>query len=379
MFDNYDIFNRQRVTLHCVFTLQSPLSHIGDVSGNVSNLKTLKLLDIEGNSRECFVYSGNAIRNGILRRVGVASSLEELGLQVNPDTHHTMFAGGRIDGGTASDMELDRKIRLLMPWLSVLGTAKPQKVFGSKDSQMVSGRIEVGAGYLICYESAAYVFNQMPGIMPPESIAPLTKLMEAKSKLSGDPFSIPNAEDIDNWNSAKRDYLPLLRKVLKIYTEYIAISQTTRRDSTLDPTLQRFLPPAAQTLLKGDATGKEKKSDQMIASDRLIAQGSRLYSRWDLNCTGVEEGWIYNTLLKFSEHPYLGGKGNRGNGLVSLDIWYQSSDKRDVLCSFNGSNAALLADRFQDNHGRYKEYISQYQKFLESAKESKELKELLGV
>ena len=130
MITEYDIYKRNRLTLHCVFTLISPLSHIGEVSGNVSNLKTIKLLDLENTPRSCFVYSGNALRNGILRRVGTASALSDLGLFVNPDTHHTMFAGGRIDGSTACDMELDKKIRQLLPWLSVLGAAKPVNVFG---------------------------------------------------------------------------------------------------------------------------------------------------------------------------------------------------------------------------------------------------------
>jgi hypothetical protein len=120
MFENYDIYNKNQVTLHLLITLQTPLSHIGEVTGNVSNLKTLKLIDLTSQSRQCFVYSGNALRNGLLRRKGVASALDRLGLKVNPDTHHTMFAGGRIDGSTASDMELDKKVRQLLPWLSVL-------------------------------------------------------------------------------------------------------------------------------------------------------------------------------------------------------------------------------------------------------------------
>lgn len=65
------------------------------------------------------------------------------------ETHHTMFAGGQIDGSTASDMELDKKIRCFMPWLSVLGTAKPIGVFGTKEAQMVAGRINVGRNIIM--------------------------------------------------------------------------------------------------------------------------------------------------------------------------------------------------------------------------------------
>ena len=375
MFDNYDIFDREKLTLHCLITLQTPLSHIGEVSGNVSNLKTSKLLDFEGNPRSVFTYSGNAIRNGILRRVGVAATLKELGIQINPDTHHTMFAGGRIDGSTASDMQLDKKIRVLMPWLSVLGTAKPTGVFGSKDAQMVQGRINVGSGYLICYESAEYVYNQVPALLPPKVQSVVEQLLIAKNRLSSDPFTPTSTENIDSWEQAKSEYLPLLQKHLKTWTEYLTIDQTTRRDSTLDPNLLKFLPGEIQTQLKGDGTAKEKKSDQMIASDRLIMAGAKLYSRWDLNCTKVEQGWIFDTLLKFSESPYIGGKGNRGNGRVHLDFWFQSSDEKGLLCSLKDG---VLSDRFLNAHQKYREYINQYQQFLSEAKTSNELRSLLG-
>ena len=375
MFDNYNIFDRERLTLHCVITTQTPLSHIGEVSGNVSNLKTSKLLDLEGNPRTVFSYSGNALRNGILRRVGVASVLSELGLQVNPDTHHTMFAGGRIDGSTASDMGLDKKVRTLMPWLSVLGTAKPCGVFGSKDSQMIPGRIEVGTAYLVCYESAEYVYNQIPAILPHECQDAIAKLIAAKNRLSSDIFTPTKPEDIDNWNQVKSEKLPFLRKHLKTWTEFLTIDQTTRRDATLDPNLVKFLPQETQVQLKGDGTAKEKKSDQMIASDRLIMPGATLYSRWDLHCTQVEQGWIFDTLLKFAQHPYLGGKGNRGNGRVSMNFWFSSGTERGLLWS---SESGIESDRFTLAHTKYREYINQYQQFLSEAKTSKELRGLLG-
>ena len=376
MFDNYNIFDTEKLTLHCLITLQTPLSHIGEVSGNVSNLKTTKLLDFEGNPRSVFVYSGNAIRNGILRRVGVAAALTELGIKVNPDTHHTMFAGGRIDGGTASDMELDKKIRVFMPWLSVLGTAKPIGVFGTKEAQMVAGRSNIGSGYLVCYESAEYVYNQLPAILPPEIQPTMALLTEAKTRLSSDPFVSTKPEDLTNWNQAKSECLPLIKKAMKTWTEYLTIDQTTRRDSTLDPNLLKFLPSEVQAQLTGDGKTKEKtKSDQMIASDRLIMPGAKLYSRWDLTCTQIEEGWIFDTLLKFSESPYIGGKGNRGNGRVHLDFWFQSDHERGLLCSLKDG---IMGDRFLNSHQKYREYISQYQQFLSEAKTSKELRKLLG-
>ena len=375
MFENYDIFNREKLTLHCVITTQSPLSHIGEVSGNVSNLKMLKLLDFEDQPRSVFAYSGNALRNGLLRRVGVTSALTELGLKVNPNTHHTMFAGGRIDSGTASDMELDTRIRKLLPWISVLGTAKPAGVFGSKDSQMVSGRISVGHAYLVCYESAEYVFNQVPGIIPSECQRAIKELITAKKSLSSDIFNPSTLEDCDNWLKAKNQYLPLLKKHMKVWPEYLCIDQTTRRDSTLDSSLAQFLSTENTPQLKGDGTIKEKKSNQMIASDRLIMPGAKLYSRWDLECTQVEQGWVFDTLLRFSQHPYIGGKSNRGNGRVKLDFWFQSYSENGYLW---GSESGIEHEKFSISHQKYREYINEYQRFLSEAKTSTELKKLFN-
>lgn len=374
MFSEYNPYDRHRVTFHCLITLKSPLSHIGKVSGNVSNLKTLTLLDIEGNPRECLTYSGNALRNGILRRRGTAAALESLGLSVNPDVHHTMFAGGRIDGSTGNNMELDKQIRQLMPWLSVLGTAKPSGVFGVKDAQMVPGRLAVGSAYLICYETAAYLWEQCPGVLPSEVVAPIRDILEAKSALSTDIFTVPNEEAIAEFNIAKQYNLPLIRKYLRLSTEHITLDQTTRRDSTHDAELTRFL--SNQALLKGDSTGKEKKSDQMIANDRLIMAGSKLYSRWDFFGTDVEEGFIIDALLKFSESPYLGGKSNRGNGLVGMQFWFDDHTNRGDYLSVSGTPELSL--RASEKHDRWKEYLSRYQQYLAEAQESKELRGLLG-
>lgn len=390
MFEDYDIYNRQRMTLHCVITLQSPLSHIGEVQGNISNLKTAKILDLEGSPRSCFVYSGNAIRNGILRRRGVAAALDSLGLGVNPDVHHTMFAGGRIDGSTGNDMDLDKRIRQLMPWLSVLGTAKPAGVFGSKNAQMIHGRIAVGSAYLVCYESAEMIFREFPGILPPDVLPHLEEYLMAKSKVSSNPFVIPSDESVEAWNAARLEHLPYLRKALKTWTEYLTVDQTTRRDSTHDPVLRKYL-PGRQELVEGQMSllgeakpkkGKDKeegkeKSDQMIASDRLIMAGAKLYSRWDLHTTDVETGWVVDTLLQFSQSPYIGGKSNRGNGLVHLDLWFQKGSEQGHFLSV-ATGQQQLSPSAQETHQKYQQYLSVYQAFLEEAQSSDAIRGLLN-
>lgn len=387
----YNINNRHQVTFHVLITLQSPLSHIGEVTGNVSNLKTLKLLDLEGNPRQCFVYSGNAIRNGILRRKGVASALNQLGISVNPDTHHTLFAGGRIDGSTDSDMELDKKIRQILPCLSVLGTAKPVGVFGHKKAQMVQGRINVGSGYLMCYESLRYLYQQCPGFLDHKEL--IKEILDTEYL---EPFRNPSEEVVEKRIQAIKNNVPYLRQQYKSWTQFIVVDQTTRRDSVKDPELRPFL-ISKNPSLTGHSTNnnesnnnqgnegnegnegnkKEKKSDQMIASDRLIMGGARLYSRWDFNGTNVEEGFIYDALLEFAKSPYLGGKGNRGNGLVSVEIWYNTPEEQGHLLSLGESQ--VVTNRVQSALKAYQDYLGEYRDFLENTKESKELKGLLGV
>lgn len=370
MFENYDIWKTNKVTLHLLINLQSGLSHIGEVIGNVSNLKTLKLLDLEGNPRQCFCYSGNALRNGILRRKGISSAMEALGLKLNPDTHHTMFAGGRIDGSTDSNMELDRKIRQLLPFLSVLGTAKPVGVFGHKKAQMVQGRLNVGSAYLMCYESLRYLYQQCPAFLDHGDL--IADILKSEFN---DPFRLPTEEQIAQRREAISMHIPFLRKHYRSWTEYIVVDQTTRRDSLQSPALQPYL--QEKLVLAGDSEKEKKKSDQMIASDRLIMGGSKLYSRWDFNGTNIEEGFIYDALFEFAKSPYLGGKGNRGNGLVSMEIWYNTQDEQGHLLSIGGSSE-IVSDRVTAKLKDYREYLEDYRGFLQEAKEAPAIRELLG-
>ena len=370
MFDNYDIWKTNKITFHFLINLQSPLSHIGEVTGNVSNLKTLQLLDLEGNPRKCFCYSGNALRNGILRRKGITAALDKLDLKLNPDTHHTMFAGGRIDGSTDSDMELDNKIRRLLPFLSVLGTAKPVGVFGHKKAQMIQGRLNVGSAYLFCYESLRYLYQQCPAFIEHSDM-----VADIIGTEFNDPFKSPTPEQRQKRRDAIANHIPFLRQQYKSWTQYIVVDQTTRRDSLQSPALQPYLED--KPVLMGDGKADKKKSDQMIASDRLIMGGSRLYSRWDFDGTSVEEGFIYDALLEFAKSPYLGGKGNRGNGLVSMEIWFNTPSEQGHLLSIGGSSQ-VVSDRVTHQLRDYHDYLDQYKGFLSEAKEAGGIKELLG-
>ena len=230
------------------------------------------------------------------------------------------------------------------------------------------------------------VYREFPGLLPADVLPRLQEYLEFKGRLVANPFEPPTAEQVEAYRQAKADHLPYLRKVLRGWTQYLTIDQTTRRDSTHDPVLQKFLPGGTeegQMNLLGEAKPKPKdeekakKSDQMIASDRLIMAGSRLYSRWDLHTTAIETGWVVDTLLHFAESPYIGGKSNRGNGLVSLEFWYQRGTERGHFLSLS-TGSQTLSSAAQKAHHAYQDYLSVYQEFLAQAQESTELRGLLN-
>lgn len=378
--NGYDIHDRTPITWHVIFTLIEPMSHISHVVGNVSHLRTLPVLTPEGNTRPVFALSGNAIRGNALRRKGTGAALDFLGVEVNPDIHQTLFAGGRIDGSSGNNMELDTRIRQAMPWLSVLGAAKPTGVFGESKSQMIPGRLEVGNAYLRCYESCLHLYRLCPRALPLDSLDLIGELVEVvtaaeNARFGGGVADMGNStaykQAKDRLDSVRREILPVLRRILRTYSEHLCFPQFTRRDSTNDSALQQFLLPVVkeQALIEG-AKGEEKKprekSDQMIMQDTLLASGSTLASRWDGRLTAVEEGFVYSALLEWGKEARFGGKGNKGMGLCSVDVYFsdRKTKEQGKLMSF-GAGLEQLSDRATDRKARYEEHLHTFRSFLE--------------
>lgn len=374
MFENYDINKREITTFDVVITLHSPMSHIGETTGNQSNLKTLTVTGFEG-PREVFAYSGNALRNGLIRRRGVKSFLEKLNLQVRPAVHQTLFAGGYIDGGTGNDLELDKRIRQLLPPISVLGTAKPKDLFGSKTAQMVEGRIKVGDAILVCYESAEYVYNFFPPSIDRSVLPILKKVIEAKKQdqdariqawlTNQDTTPDTGTDYID----LLKEYLPFLESTMRTYPQWLTWNQRVRMDSLKSPELQSLIaqePSRGQlNLLTPEKPEKPDKTDikqQMIMGDWLLQAGAKLYSRWVANITSIEMGFVADALLEFAKSPYLGGKSGTGCGLVAVDI-YASNTKNSPWLSISPT-AQIVSDGAQSHLNHYYQYIQEYQEFL---------------
>lgn len=387
--------NRYNLSLHLRITLEAPLSHIGETTGNQSNLRTIKITDLLGDCSEIFTYSGNALRNKILRRCGIDSFLESINLKVNPTAHQTLFAGGFIDGGTGNDLEMDKKIRALVPPLSVLGTAKPKDLFGSKDAQMIPGRINIGDATLLCLESALHCYKSFAPVIPIDCLDKIAAIASAKKLLDkvrvddwlGLPTEITITEAQEQYNQTISLYIPYLEKHIRSYTEWLTWNQKTRRDSLQDPNLNQHLIEEKQLLenkqlsLLGKAPkeSKEKpKNQQMIMGDWLLQKGAVLYSRWDAEITSIEEGFLIDALLQFNRSPYLGGKNSTGCGLVSLDFWYESEGEKGEWLRLSPS-VQVESNRATKNHLRYLQYLDSYREFLTEVEQSSEIRGLFNV
>jgi len=393
---NYNPHDRHNIKLHLQITLLQPLSHISESVGNQTNLRTMKVTDLEGNPSEVFTLSGNSLRNRILRRCGIDSFLSQIGVQVSPTMHHALFCGGAIDGGTGNDLDLDKKIRQLLPCLSVLGTAKPKGLFGVSDAQMVHGRIAVGDAYLACVESAKYLYQMFPPALPIEVIPALEQIIDGKD--------LQHSQRVNQWlgidtNVSQYDlkalldeWLPFLGEKLRYYSDWLTYSQKTRRDSLHDPNLANHLigatPEPQKMISQGDLFGivsepetkkgksekakpEKEKSQQMIMGNWLLQTGATLYSYWSANVTRIEEGFIADALLKFAESPYLGGQSGTGCGLCSMQFWFEAGEgeakERGEFMTIT-PHAQKLSDRASESHARYKEYLEDYKGFLADSK-----------
>jgi len=392
---NYNPHDRHNIKLHLQITLLQPLSHISESVGNQTNLRTMKVTDLEGNPSEVFTLSGNSLRNRILRRCGIDSFLSQIGVQVSPTMHHALFCGGAIDGGTGNDLDLDKKIRQLLPCLSVLGTAKPKGLFGVSDAQMVHGRIAVGDAYLACVESAKYLYQMFPPALPIEVIPALEQIIDGKelqhSQRVNQWLHHGSPLDVNNYDlkALLDEWLPFLGEKLRYYSDWLTYSQKTRRDSLHDPNFAKHLigatPEPQKMISQGDLFGivsepetkkgksekakpEKERSQQMIMGNWLLQTGATLYSYWSANVTRIEEGFIADALLKFAESPYLGGQSGTGCGLCSMQFWFETAEGDRGEFMTITPHAQKLSDRATESHARYKEYLEDYKGFLADSK-----------
>ncbi|MHA1910411.1 MAG: RAMP superfamily CRISPR-associated protein [Candidatus Kariarchaeaceae archaeon] len=149
-------------------TALAPVHHGGDEkTGSETLLRRIKMVLSNGKIDEIPYIEGNAVR-GYCRRLVMQDFIERIEYQITkPRLYHTLFSGGVLETMGSSDdghvnLEMRRKIRNLIPPLSILGST-----FGN---QAFQGKMKVGKMLPFCselshilpeFENANSVFNYL--------------------------------------------------------------------------------------------------------------------------------------------------------------------------------------------------------------------------
>lgn len=330
------------VRLTGLFTLRSPLSHIGESISTVSYLVQEPILQPDGDLQEVFCYSGNAWR-GHLRDLSATYMLEALGSpRLGVDTFHLLFSGGRIGGDQVVDVARARAWRQAIPMLALFG--------GGVGNQLLPGKLRVSNAYPLCAEA-------LPAIPPQHRDTAATR------SYRGMTFE----KSFSRKDDAKDDRV----------RGYLAEATPRGQQTLLGDGMSDASPKKKGAGVKPVADGA---ADQMRMTVELVAAGVQLATEIDLlDASEVELGALVAALHLFSRSPYIGGQSNRGHGLVSLTYEILDLDTGEVqpLLAIDGG-PALLAPRAAAAKRTYDTYLrEQYDALL--AAQGSEIKALLGV
>lgn len=343
------------VRLTGLFTLRSPLSHIGESLSTTSYLVQEPILQPSGVLAEVFCYSGNAWR-GQLRDLCATYMLERIGApQVSLDTFHLLFSGGRIGGDQIVDLERVKLWRRSVPMLAVFG--------GGVGNQILPGKIRVANSYPLCVEALPVL---------PSQHHEKAKTMSYRGMTFEKSFS--------RKDDAKDERL----------TSYLADPNTLQLtgDAPSRPTRRRLRtsgaaaakPEDAGAEAPGGTVEREGPADQMRMTCELVAGGVQLATEIDcLDVTDVELGVLVSGLHLFSRSPHIGGQASRGYGRVILDyriVDLDSGEEQPFLTA--GDGVSLLAPPAAEAKGAYDQWLrQQYDAML--AAQGSEIRAALGV
>ena len=278
--------------IHGLFTLRSPLSHIGESISTNTYLVQEPIIQPDGAIAEVFCYNGNAIR-GMWRDAAAAYMLDRLGTDGSPRAHvpldifHLLFTGGRIGGDQSIDIDQARRIRAAIPMLSMWG--------GGVGNQIMAGKLRVSNAYPLCAEA-------IPAL--PER----WHIEAAAAPYAGMTFEKSFSRMDDAKREDLRTYLPL-------------------------PDHADMLAGPASAKKKGKGSGDV--ADQMRMTTELVSAGTRLYTEIDvIDANEVELGSLVSAIHYWSRSPHLGGQGNKGHGKCRLDyriIDMDDGEERDFV------------------------------------------------
>jgi len=308
------------------FKTLSPLSHIGESISTITYLVEEPILQPGGGLESVFSYNGNAWR-GQLRDLSASYMLNKLGLQVDLDSFHLLFSGGKIGGEQSIDLTYARTMRQVVPMIGLFG--------GGVGNQIMPGKMRVGSSYPVCMEA------------------------------------MPVLRDDYHSDCMKSSYRQLTME--KSYT---------RMDDSKHPDKTNHVPDSDIPLLEGKKTKKQGEvSTQMRMTSELLIPGVTLVHEIDLlDVSEIQVGVLVSALNDFAQSPYIGGQCNRGHGKVAYTskiINMTTGESHDFI-KISGDGLAKLSTLAQQAKDSYDAHLqAQYDAFLE--KSQSEIAGLLGV
>lgn len=246
--------------IETIYTLQQPLSHIGESESTVSFLNTIRIVT-NGKVEEVFALTGNSVR-GTLRDCAARHLLDRLNAKVGKKEFNILFSGGNISGSMSMDIDQAKKYRELLPIVSLFGAGI--------GNQILAGKMTQGFALPVCEET--------------QEIVP----------------------DINCINSELKN------------TSWKSLTGTinfTRFDDSKNVNLQVYMQA------DNDNTDKDSASTQMRYEVEYLVPGAQLYHVINLcTDTDMELGVFVAALEEFSGSPVLGGMGGKGFGLCEAEL-----------------------------------------------------------
>lgn len=311
------------IRLTGLFTLRSPLSHIGESISTTAYLVEEPILQEDGTTTPVFCYSGNAWR-GQLRDLAASYMLDALGVTVPLDTFHLLFSGGKIGGEMIIDVGRAKAIREAIPVIALFG--------GGMTNQIMAGKMRVSNCYPLCVETA----RMMPDEMLPGCLVSYREMTMEKS------FS--------------------------------------RKDDSKDGarTSVHLAVPVAGLIEGPEKPERDGPAEQMRMTVELVIAGVQLHTQITLlDVSEVELGAVTAALWSFSRSPHIGGQAGKGHGHARLEYNYidlDSGETGEFIAIGDAPRAAQIA---LDAKQAYDAHLkSLYDQML--AHESEQLTALLG-
>lgn len=247
------------------------------------------------------IISGNSVR-GLLRDACAEFSLKAAGIGELKDLRafHLLFGGGQlvsVDSGKYIDVVEERRLRELLPALSLFG--------GSVGNRILGGRLEVGEWVPICHETKGMLADEYQELA-----------------------------------------------VLSIY-DLLDIVSFTRRDDARSRKLQRFLTQDTLAVYERRKAAQQEsqeqddeQSQQMRYSYEVLVPGTQFAVEFALHdADEVEMGTFLGGLALFATRPAIGGRASSGMGRVKLDLEQVRMDEPVRLVSELAPEAIEVARR----------------------------------